>query len=221
MEPSAATGSSAQAPSVEAGREGTSPRIVIANKLWYRRGGQERVMLDETTWLEAAGKQGAHFSTRHPENDCSPWSAYFVPYLEIGVQSTLTAMERMRAVRHVFWNQEAASRFARLLRDFEPDLVHVYGIDHQISPSILVEAERAHVPVVQTPHDYHPICAACALLLGDGTACEPPCCGRLNVVPCAVHACVHHSRVRSLIAGAELLWRRWAIQYQSLVGSSR
>ena len=174
-------------------------------------------MFDEIAWLEAAGHEVAHFSAMHPENDTSPWSDYFAPYLEIGVHSTLSAGQRALAVRRMFWNSEAARRFALLLRRFRPDLVHVHGIHRQISPSILVEAKRARVPVVQTLHDHHPICPADVLLLGDRIACDPPRCGRLNVMPCVAYHCVHHSRSRSLLAGMELLWRRWAIQYESLV----
>ena len=192
-------------------------RIVIANKFWYRRGGQERVMFDEIAWLEAAGHEVAHFSVQHPENDSSPWADYFAPYLEIGVQSTLTTRQSMRAAQRMFWNREAARRFACVLRGFHPDLVHVHGIHRQISPSILVEAKRSGVPVVQTLHDYHPICPADVLLLGDRVACEPPRCRRVNVLPCVLYHCVHRSRPRSLLAGAELLWRRWVLRYESLV----
>lgn len=192
-------------------------RILVANKFWYRRGGQERVLFDEIAWLEAEGHEVAHFSTRHPENDESPWSDYFVPYLEIGVHSALTSRQRLVAARRLFWNREAACRFAELLRAFRPDVVHVHGIHHQISPSILVEARRAHVPVVQTLHDHHPICPAGTLLLGGRVACQPPRCGRVNVLPCVMHRCVHASRTRSMLAGAELLWRRWAVRYETLV----
>ena len=192
-------------------------RIVIANKFWHRRGGQERLMFDEIAWLEAAGHEVAHFSATHPENDNSPWSDYFAPYLEIGVHSTLSARQRVRAARRMFWNGDAARRFARLLQEFRPDLVHVHGIHRQISPSILFEAKRARVPVVQTLHDYHPICPADVLLLGDRIACDPPRCGRINVTPCVLYHCVHHSLSRSLLAAVELLWRRWVIQYESLV----
>ena len=125
-------------------------------------------MLDEVDWLEASGHEVAHFSTRHPENDPSPWAGYFAPYLEIGPQTALTPSEKAIAVKRMFWNTPAARRFASLLRDFRPDIVHVHGIHRQISPSILVEARRAGVPVVQTLHDYHPICASGDLLLAAG-----------------------------------------------------
>ena len=174
-------------------------------------------MFDEVDWLENGGHEVAHFSTQHPENTGSPWSDYFTPYLEIGIDSTPTLREHLDAVDRMFWNREAARRFAHLLRDFKPDLVHVHGIHRQISPSILLEAKRAGVPVAQTLHDYHPICPADVLLLGDRVACDPPRCGRIDVLPSVLYHCVHRSRSRSLVAAAELLWRRWIVRYERLV----
>ena len=192
-------------------------RILVANKFWYRRAGLERVMLDEIAWLEASGHEVAHFSATHPENDASPWSDYFAPYLEIGVETTLTTREKATAAARMFWNAEAARRFARLLRDFRPDIVHVHGMHRQLSPSILREAKRAHVPVVQSLHDYHPICPADDLLLGGTRACDPPRCGRVNVLPCALYHCVQHSRPKSALSAVEFLWRRWIVRYENLV----
>lgn len=192
-------------------------RILVANKFWYRRAGLERVMFDEIEWLEAAGHEVAHFSTQHPENDVSPWSAYFAPYLELGPQTTLSPREKATAVGRMFWNAVAARQFARLLRDFRPDVVHAHGIHRQISPSILVEARRAGVPVVQTLHDYHPICASGDLLLGGQSACDPPRCGPLDVLPSLFHGCVHQSRTKSTLGAAELVWRRWALRYERFV----
>jgi len=192
-------------------------RILVANKFWYRRAGLERVMFDEITWLQEAGHEVAHFSTQHPENDASSWSDYFAPYLEIGMGGELTARQNVIAARRMFWNTEAARLFAGLLADFRPDVVHVHGIHRQISPSILLEARRAQVPVVQSLHDYHPICAAGDLLLGGRRACNPPRCGAVNVLPCVIHGCVQHSSSRSALAAAELLSRRWLSRVPNLV----
>jgi glycosyltransferase involved in cell wall biosynthesis len=192
-------------------------RVLVANKFWYRRAGLERVMFDEIMWLQEAGHEIAHFSAAHPENDGSPWSDYFVPYLEIGSQSSLGLGDKVTAARRMFWNREAARRFARLLLEFRPDVVHIHGIHRQLSPSILFEARRAGVPVVQSLHDYHPICPADDLLFAGSRACDPPRCGRLNVLPCALYHCVQHSRPKSALAAAELLWRRWVVRYETLV----
>jgi glycosyltransferase involved in cell wall biosynthesis len=189
----------------------------VANKFWYRRAGLERVMFDEIEWLEAAGHEVAHFSASHPENDESPWADYFVPYLEIGVHSTLPLRRKALAAQRMFWNRDAARRFSRLVDDFRPDILHVHGIHRHLSPSILVAARQAGLPVVQSLHDYHPICPADDLLLGGSSACEPVRCGRFNVLPCAFYQCVQHSTTKSTLAAAELLWRRWVVRIESLV----
>jgi glycosyltransferase involved in cell wall biosynthesis len=174
-------------------------------------------MFDEVEWLQEAGHEVAHFSADHPENDASPWSDYFVPYLEIGTHTTLTRREKALAAQRMFWNREAARRFKRLVREFRPNILHVHGIHRQISPSILAAAKQAGIPVVQSLHDYHPICPADDLLLGGSVACEPARCGRFNVLPCAFYQCVQHSTMKSTLAAAELLWRRWVVRLESLV----
>ena len=135
-------------------------RILVANKFWYRRGGLERVMFDELSWLADAGHEVAHFSTAHPDNDPSPWSEYFAAYLELGSHSRLPVRERALAAGRIFHNGAAAGSFARLLDVFRPDVVHLHGIHRQISPSILSETRRRRLPVVQTLHDYHHVCPA-------------------------------------------------------------
>ena len=192
-------------------------RILVVNKFWYRRAGLERVMLDEIRWLEDAGHEVAHFSTQHPENQPSPWSDYFVPYLEIGPHSKLDPRRQALAAVRMFWNGEAARRFARILSDFRPHVVHVHGIHRQISPSILVIARRAGVPVAQSLHDYHAICSAGDLLLAGQRACDPPRCGSVNVLPCVTHRCVQRSHAKSALAATELLSRRWLLRSPALI----
>lgn len=183
-------------------------RILVANKFWYRRGGLERVMFDEVEWLEAAGHEVAHFSTSHPDNEPSPWSGYFVPYLEIGPESALGAADKARAAVRMFSNGEAARRFARLVDEFRPDVVHVHGIHRQISPSVLAVARARGVPVVQTLHDYHHICPANVLLRPDGSVCDPRACGTLSYGAAVRYRCVQGSLAASALSAAETSFQR-------------
>lgn len=194
-----------------------SMRILVASKFWYLRGGLERVMFDEIAWLEDAGHEVAHFSTSHPDNQSSPWSGYFVPYIELGEHAGLAARERVVAMTRMFYSVEAAKRFRRQLAVFRPQVVHVHGIHRQLSPSILLEARRAGIPVVQTLHDYHPVCPSDTLLRGGSEVCVPPRCRGRNLLPCVVHRCVRASVAISAASAAELFWRRWLIGYADLV----
>lgn len=192
-------------------------RVLVANKFWYRRGGLERVMFDEISWLEQAGHQVAHFSTTHPANDASPWSEYFVPYVELGVEGGLGVREKLVAAARMFSNHDARKRFSQLIADFRPDIIHVHGIHRQISPSILEAAHRGGVPVVQTLHDYHHICPADVLLWRGETVCEPRRCGRLCYGAAVRGRCVRKSLAASALSAAETSFQRLRRVYERSV----
>lgn len=192
-------------------------RILVANKFWYHRGGLERVMFDEISWLEDAGHQIAHFSTRQPHNEPSPWSDYFVPYLELGEGGSMHTAQKLRAAARMFYYRDAAARFTRLLLEFRPDIIHVHGIHRQLSPSVLVAARARRTPVVQTMHDYHAFCCADVLLRGNGALCEPPLCNVCTPWAVVRHRCVRGSVALSGLAAAESLCRNSALRYQQLV----
>jgi len=189
-------------------------RILVANKFWYVRGGLERVMFDEIELLEAAGHEVAHFSAAHPDNIASPWSDDFVPYLEIGAGSALSATEKMQAVARMFDNRVAARCFARVIERFAPDVVHCHGIHRQLSPSILRVARAAGVPVVQTLHDYHHLCPADVLLRGGCIACDPPACSAYWYGPGISNRCVRGSLAASALSAAETFESRLLRRYE-------
>jgi glycosyltransferase involved in cell wall biosynthesis len=188
-------------------------RILVANKFWYRRGGLERIMFDEIAWLEAGGHEVAHFSTKHPSNDPSPWSDYFAAYFELGSEAALSPLERVRAAGNMFWNVDAERAFERLVSDFRPDVVHAHGIHRHLSPSILGVARRHGVPVVQTLHDYHHVCPADVLLYKGVEPCEPRRCGVLWYGPCVRGRCLRHSLSASVLSAAETSFQRATSAY--------
>jgi glycosyltransferase involved in cell wall biosynthesis len=190
-------------------------RVLVANKFWYRRGGLEHVMFDEIEWLERAGHEIAHFSTSHPGNVPSRWSEYFVPYMELGRDTRLRPPEKALASARLFYNAEAARRFAALLRRFRPDVIHFHGIHRQLSPSIMRVARRFNVPAVQTFHDYQAVCPADVLLLEGRETCSPPRCSRVNTAPCVWHRCVQRSLPASMLSAVEFVWRIDVLRYCS------
>jgi len=192
-------------------------RILVANKFWYGRGGLEQVMFREIGWLEDSGHEIAHFSTTHPSNEPSPWSDYFVPYIELGQGGELRPAHKALAAARMFYNGEAARRFAAIVRAFRPDVVHFHGIHRQLSPSIMLVARRHNVAAVQTFHDHQAVCPADVLLLGGLEPCSPPRCSRFNPLPCVAHRCHHGSAAASALSAAEFAWRHNVLRYASLL----
>lgn len=171
-------------------------------------------MFDEVSWLEQAGHEVAHFSTRHPDNVASPYGEYFAEYTELGSGAKRGVAESLRAALRMFHNRDAARRFERLVDDFKPDIVHVHGIHRQISPSILAVTSRRNLPVVQTLHDYQRVCPSDVLLRRGSEVCEPRSCGRLSYTACIRNRCVRGSLAASTLAAAEVSFQRMIGAYE-------
>lgn len=126
-------------------------KILEINKFNYLRGGADRHFLELTQLLKAKGHEVAIFAMDHSSNKFSPWKKYFVSYVGYGASDTLWS--KIKGTCRMFYSFEAKYKMRKLLADFEPDIVHIHNIYHQISPSILSEIKKRNIPIVMTVHD--------------------------------------------------------------------
>ena len=137
-------------------------RIVLANSFHYRRGGDSNQFLDLIAELERRGHDVAVFSMQHPKNLPSRWSEYWVPYVEY--RGELSMADRLRAGWRSAHSAESGRNMARLLADFEPDVVHFHSVQHHLTLAAVEACVSARIPVVWTLHDYRTVCPATSLL---------------------------------------------------------
>jgi len=138
-------------------------RVLMVHSFHHRRGGDTTYTAQLSRLLEAAGHEVIPFAMRHPSNDPSVWETWFAPRVD--------PEDPARALPRFAWNREAGRAVADLIAHARPSMVHVQHLHHHLSPSVLVAAKRAGVPVVWTVHDYELICPQGHLF--DGTAvCE-------------------------------------------------
>jgi glycosyltransferase involved in cell wall biosynthesis len=80
-----------------------------------------------------------------------------------------------RALWHLrdAWNRDAGARFAAILRQAPPDIVHTHLIDG-LSATVWRRARQAGIPVIHTAHDYHLLCPRAFLLTRDWRICRNP-----------------------------------------------
>lgn len=178
-------------------------RIIFANKYYFLKRGAERHVFDLTSLLERAGHQVVPFAMRHPKNIPSPWEHHFVSRVE--TERVNFSWQGLRTAGRILYSFEAREKFARLLDETKPDLVHVHNIYHQISPSILGAAARRGVPVVMTSHDYALIAPDHALF-HDGAICERT--KPRNFWRAVPHRCVKGSYVASKLSALEMSLHR-------------
>ena len=134
-------------------------KILLANKFYYRRGGDCIYMLNLEQLLKAHGHEVAVFAMDYPENLDTPWKKYFPQNM-----STLMAFTRP------FGSNEVKAKFKKLLDDFQPDVVHLNNIHTQLSPVIAKKAHERGCKVVWTLHDTKLVCP-CYTCMRDGKWC--------------------------------------------------
>lgn len=177
-------------------------RVLIANKFYYRRGGDCIHALALERLLAGRGHEVAVLASAHPANLPSAWSGYW----PAPVDFRGSFAGRFRAARRMLGHDGTARSVRRLLRDFRPDVVHLHNIHSHLSPVVAREARAYGCRVVWTLHDYKPVCPAYTLL------CRGRICTECIRRPSSVvrYRCVQDSLAASLAARAEAV--RWSVE---------
>lgn len=173
-------------------------RILLVNKYHYLRSGTERYLFNLKRLLEARGHTVEVFAMQHPRNEPATYARHFAPYVEF---HEVTGLGRLSAALRVLWYPRAARLCARVLDDFRPQIVHVFNVYHQLSPSLLPPVTRRRIPVVQTLNDYKLICPNYTLYT-EGAPCLR--CRDRRYVHAVRHRCLDGSRAWSALAAVEM-----------------
>jgi glycosyltransferase involved in cell wall biosynthesis len=91
----------------------------------------------------------------------------------------------------MIWSRRSYSDLTRMLLAVRPDVAHFHNTFPLISTSGYLACQRLGVPVVQTLHNYRPLCLN-GLFLREGKVCQD-CVGRRVPWPGVVHRCYRKS----------------------------
>ena len=179
---------------VEAVADGRSPSILLVHERYQQRAGEDAVFDAELALLRRMGRD---VRTLVVDNAAIPEDP--------------SPAQRLRLGAETIWSSRGAALIRRRLEQAPADVVHIHNTFPLLSPSIHVAARDAGAAVVQTIHNYRPVCPA-ATLFRDGAPCHD-CVGRAVAWPSVVHACFRGSRIQTVpVAGmllAQRLRRTW------------
>lgn len=174
-------------------------RVLIVNKFYYRRGGDCVCAMNLEQLLRSKGHEVAVFAMRYPENEPSQWDSYWPAQVDFAGGES----EKLAALRRVLGHGDIKRCFARILKDFRPDVVHLHNIHSYLSPVLAKMAAQRRIPVVWTMHDYKLLCPSYSCLR-DGEPCELCFTDKSQVLKLR---CMKGSLAASAIALAEA--RKW------------
>lgn len=171
-------------------------RILLANKFYYRRGGDCIYSIELESLLREAGHEVAFFAMDFAENIESSWSKFWPREVAFSPKKPGAFI---RAFKRPFGDSETISKFTALLDEFKPDVLHLNNIHTQLSPVIAEIAHSRGVKVIWTLHDYKLVCPAYTCYC-NGELCEE-CIGG-SKKPCSAKCCVKN-KLGSVIAQKE------------------
>ena len=176
-------------------------KILLANKFYYRRGGDCIYMLNLEQLLKTHGHDVAVFAMDYPENIETEWKRYFPNEIKftpgVGMLETFMRM---------FGLGEVKRKFNFLLNDFKPDVVHLNNIHTQLSPVIARLAHKRRTKVIRTLHDYKLLCPRYDCLRNGNEVCEECFVDKHKVLE---YKCMKNSNLASMLAYKEgMKWSR-------------
>ena len=165
-------------------------KIVVAHNRYRSAApsGENRIVDTEIAQLRAAGVEVVPFLRESDD----------IPRLPAG-QKALLPMSPL-------WNPAAQRALARLLRQHQPDVLHLHNPYPLLSPQVVRTAHRHGVPVVHTVHNYRQVCAS-GIYFRDGGVCQD-CRGRWLGTPAIRNRCYRGSAAQSAIMAVTLAAHR-------------
>ena len=115
---------------------------------------------------------------------------------------------------HAIYSPSARRAMRRCLADFSPDLAHIRGIYHHLSPAILWELKHQGIPVLYHINDFKILCPTYNFV-AHGRACEL--CSQGAFHHAATSGCYAGPRSSAMVLAAEAYLHKWLRTYERCV----
>ncbi len=169
-------------------------RAIAVYNRYLNRGGEDEVFEAEARLLEQYGWR-IICVTEHTKN-------------------VMELAEKIELAVNAFWSKKWYVRFENILQE-KADVVHVHNFFPIMSPSIFYACQKAHIPVLQTLHNYRLLCPK-ATFYRNGRVCED-CMGKIAPWPGVLHGCYRGSRSQAAVVAGMLTVHRCLKTWQAAV----
>ncbi|MGA9475558.1 MAG: glycosyltransferase family 4 protein, partial [Terriglobales bacterium] len=188
-------------------------RILYCNKYDYPFSGTEAYLFELIHRLDERGYETALFSMNHGTASAFEGRSYRIPYLNFK-DSNAGFLKKVRLAAHALYSPSARRAMRNCIADFAPDLAHIRGIYHHLSPSILWELKSRGVPVLYHLNDFKILCPTYNMV-ADGKPCNACRGGAFHNV--VTKGCYAGSRASASVLAAEAYLHKWFDTYQKCV----
>lgn len=189
-------------------------KILLINKFLHPNGGSETYIFGLGECLREMGHEVQYFGMEHEGRAVGNRVESYTSDMDFHAGGLAKLLYPFK----IIYSVEARKKLRAVLRDFEPDVVHLNNINFQITPSVIDEVRAFEkkngkpVRIVFTAHDYQWVCPNHMMMIpSTGALCFACQGGRFG--NCTKNRCIHGSRIRSLLGTLEAYFYRWRKTY--------
>jgi glycosyltransferase involved in cell wall biosynthesis len=188
-------------------------RILYCNKYDYPFSGTEAYLFDLIQQMEKRGQETALFSMDHGRTPAFAGRSYRIPHIDFK-DPKAGLLEKVKMAAHALYSPSARRAMRECITDFSPDLAHIRGIYHHLSPSILWELKKRGIPVLYHLNDFKILCPTYNFV-ADGRPCEL--CSHGAFHHAATKGCYTGPRSNAMVLAAEAYLHKWLRTYERCV----
>lgn len=186
-------------------------KILMVNKFLYPNGGSETYIFRLGEELQKRGHEVQYFGMEHAGRIVGNRAECYTADMDFHTGKVQKILYPFK----IIYSFEAKRKMGEVLRDMNPDVVHLNNINFQLTPSVIYavrsyEKKTGHrVKLVYTAHDYQWVCPNHMMRIpATGKICFA--CRDGHFGACSKNRCIHNSRIKSLLGTIEAkLYARW------------
>src|SRR5215469_2508236 len=117
-------------------------KILIIHNTYQQPGGEDVVVAQESALLMREENEVTTYKRSNHELD------------------SLSSLQKLGLMSRIVSAKDSKTGVRQLIRNFQPDVVHVHNTFLMVSPAVYEVCQDENVPVVQTLHNYRLLCPA-------------------------------------------------------------
>ena len=184
-------------------------RVLLAHKFWELTGGADVFFRETERVLRENGHKTFMVATGAPQvGQPSNLELMTAPKHDTGGM-----LDKARQLPSAIYDRVKRDRFRDIIKEFRPDVVHIFAINVHLSLSLIDAAKAEAVPIVATFNDYKHICPNYKLFAG-GNICMS--CKGGKFYKTAVKNCCKGSRALSIASMIEAYTHKFMGLYDKI-----
>lgn len=179
-------------------------KILMVNKFLYPNGGSETYIFRLGERLQSLGHEVQYFGMEHPNRIVGNRAEQYTKNMDFHGGSRLS---KLTYPLKTIYSSDAKKKMLAVLKDFNPDIVHLNNFNYQLTPSVIYAVKKyrklskRHVKIIYTAHDYQLVCPNHMMYDSSGNLCEN--CVGGSTTACIKGRCIHGSFAKSAVGAAE------------------